>query len=62
MRREGWRVVEGEFRPPTPREGPVGGGLSVEMLEREEPIKILSLDRAGRKRDRGEMEDGEVDD
>ena len=32
------------------------------MLEREEPIKILSLDRAGRKRDRGEMEDGEVDD
>ncbi|PVH83699.1 hypothetical protein DL98DRAFT_102952 [Cadophora sp. DSE1049] len=71
MRRDGWRVVEGEFRPPTPREGPVGaptgprgsgGGLSVEMLEREEPIKILSLDGAGRKRDRSEMEDGEMDD
>ncbi|KAH7407427.1 RNA exonuclease-like protein Rex3 [Cadophora sp. MPI-SDFR-AT-0126] len=62
MKREGWRVVEGEFRPPTPREGPKGGGLSVEMLEREEPIKILSLERAGRKRDRSEMEDGELDD
>ncbi|KAL5324049.1 hypothetical protein ACEPPN_008592 [Leptodophora sp. 'Broadleaf-Isolate-01'] len=72
MSREGWAVRDGEFRPPSSRErpavpgapsGPRGGGdgLSVEMLE-EGPIKILSVDGAGRKRDRSEMEDGEVDD
>ncbi len=73
MRSEGWRLVEGEFRPPPPREGPVGapkgprgaggseGGLSVWELEREEPIRIFSNGGAGRKRERREMEEGELD-
>ncbi|KAG4428627.1 hypothetical protein IFR05_015891 [Cadophora sp. M221] len=59
MSREGWVVMDGEFRPP---KGGAGGGLSVEMLEREGPIRILSHDGgAGRKRDRSEMEDEKVD-
>ncbi|KAH7356966.1 RNA exonuclease-like protein Rex3 [Rhexocercosporidium sp. MPI-PUGE-AT-0058] len=58
MSREGWVVRDGEFRPPTGSRD--GGGLNVEMLE-EGPIKILSLDGAGRKRGRTEIEDGELD-
>lgn len=62
MQREGWVVNDGVFKPPTPREGAAagsGGRLSVLSLEREEPVRILSVG-AGRKREREEMEEGEV--
>ncbi|EKD12811.1 uncharacterized protein L3040_006965 [Drepanopeziza brunnea f. sp. 'multigermtubi'] len=66
MKGEGWRVQDGEFRPPTPREGlnvPTGSkvGLTVWELEREEPIRILTNGGAGRKREREEMEKIEMD-
>jgi hypothetical protein len=54
MEREGWVVKDGEFRPPTPK-GPPPIGLSVEDLERMQPIKILSS-VAGKKRSRSDME------
>ncbi|CZT45085.1 related to REX3-RNA exonuclease, member of the family of 3`-5` exonucleases [Rhynchosporium secalis] len=52
LKREGWVVKEGTCCPP--------GGLSVEMLEKEVPVKKSNGDSVGRKRDRSEMEDGEV--
>lgn len=57
LKGKGWVVQDGEFRPPpAPREGPQGG-LSVSELEREGPIRILTSEGAGRKRERKEMED-----
>jgi hypothetical protein len=55
MKKEGWVVKDGEFRPPTPK-GPPPIGLSVEDLERMQPIKILSS-FARKKRSRDEMEE-----
>ncbi len=69
MKREGWVVKDGEFRPPTPKGvlgAPAGpkASMSVEYLEREQPIRILSKIGAGRKRTTAEFEadaeDGEV--
>jgi RNA exonuclease 1 len=55
MKKERWVVKDGEFRPPTPKGSPPIG-LSVEDLERMQPIKILSS-FAGKKRSRGGMEE-----
>ncbi|KAL2073505.1 hypothetical protein VTL71DRAFT_10831 [Oculimacula yallundae] len=62
LRRAGWSVGkkegEGGLIPPG---GERIGGLSVEVLEGDEPIGTLSLDGKGKKRDRNEFENGEVD-
>ncbi len=55
MKRDGWLLKDGQFKPPEKRGLP---SMSVDYLEPLEPIKIVPILCAGRKRDRDEMEEG----
>ncbi|KAL3422475.1 RNA exonuclease [Phlyctema vagabunda] len=72
MKREGWKLMGGAFLPPTPKAAPAfdletipkGPRLTVEELERDPtvvvPKRVISAKHVGEKRQRDEMEEGEV--
>ncbi|KAN0112713.1 hypothetical protein V8E51_005664 [Hyaloscypha variabilis] len=64
MQMYGWVVKDGEFKPPEPKEQPLGAPTGPRAVV-DSPIKILSNATIGRKRSREEMEadveEGEVE-